>query len=322
MTLIRMQADLQNQGYAAGMAAARAAELDGLTRRIDIKALQNRLISEAVLDERVLTDKDSHPVNPETIERVVQAVGETDSHGMLAAVAVIMAHPERAVPLLKARYREFPAGKGKLDCARILAILGDPTGVPALITAVDAHDGWDQGQALTSQRKTGNTFSELDRLIIALGFSQARQASTPLLSKLGQLTPESELSHYKAMSLALRGYESPAAADLLANLLDRPGFVGHAAVDPFVKRRDASGKEIATIAERFVTSGSDNGANNTNLNRAYKELIVAAMLYRCGDRDGKAETILKQYARDLHGHFARYARWTLGGGPSGAQRGE
>jgi hypothetical protein len=37
------------------------------------------------------------------------------------------------------------------------------------------------------------------------------------------------------------------------------------------------------------------------------------MLYRCGDRRGKAEAILKRYARDVHGHFARYARWTLRG---------
>ena len=120
----------------------------------------------------------------------------------------------------------------------------------------------------------------------------------------------------------MRGYESPAAADLLADLLDRPGFVGHAAIDAIVKRRDASGKEVTTVADRFVTAGSDNGANNTNLNRAYKELIVAAMLYRCGDRDGKAETVLKQYARDLHGHFARYARWILDSGTYGTQREE
>ena len=42
MTLIRMQADLQNQGYAAGMAAAEAARLGGRTRSIDIKALQKK----------------------------------------------------------------------------------------------------------------------------------------------------------------------------------------------------------------------------------------------------------------------------------------
>ena len=47
MTLIRMQADLQNQGYAAGVAAAAAAKAGGHTRSIDIKAVQKKLIAKA-----------------------------------------------------------------------------------------------------------------------------------------------------------------------------------------------------------------------------------------------------------------------------------
>jgi hypothetical protein len=34
-------------------------------------------------------------------------------------------------------------------------------------------------------------------------------------------------------------------------------------------------------------------------------------LYRCGDKDGKAQAILRLYAKDLHGHFASYALRTL-----------
>ena len=324
MTLIRMQADLQNQGYAAGMAAAEAARLGGYTRSIDVKALQGKLIGEGVLDERVRTDEDSYPMKPEAIETAVGMCGgnNTDRGAALSALAVIMAHPEHAIPLLKTRYQDSLAGNVALKYARILAILGDPTGAPALIDAVDAHDGWDRGMALTSQRKTGNLFSDLDRLVIALGSSGAPEASAPLLEKLERLEPESELSHYKAISLALRGHASPAAAESLANLLDRPGFTGHATLDPVLSRQDASGKECATIADRFLTSAKDEQANDANLNRAFKELIVAAMLYRCGDLDGKAETILERYARDIHGHFARYARWTLDKGPFRAQREE
>ena len=50
MTLIRMQADLQNQGYAAGWAAAAAVKAGGHTRDIDIKALQKELVRQGVLD--------------------------------------------------------------------------------------------------------------------------------------------------------------------------------------------------------------------------------------------------------------------------------
>ena len=247
------------------------------------------------------------------IENAVRLCGDNslDQGSALSALAVIMAHPKRAIPLLKTRYHNSSADDAQLNYARILAMLGDPTGVPALIAAVDAYAGWDQGMALTSQRKTGNLFSDLDRLVIALGSSRAPEALAPLLKKLKQLEPESALSHYKAIALALRGNESPVAGDVLVNLLDRPGFIGHATANPVARRQDASGRKVATVADRLVTSPKDEQANDANLNRAFKELIVAAMLYRCGDRNGHAEKILSHYARDIHGHFARYAQWIL-----------
>ena len=306
MTLIRMQADLQNQGYAAGMAAAEAARLGGHTRRIDLKALQARLVREGALDERVLRDIDSFPLDPKEIERAVKVFGSKNDSESLADLAVIVAHPKEATAWLIRRYEESPSGKEKLNYARILAILGDPTGVPALIAAVDANDGWDRGAALTSQRKTGNTFSDLDRLVIALGFSGSAKAVNSLLAKLGQLTPESPLSHYKAISLALWGHHTPAAAGILADLLDQVKFIGQDTTDP-----------PRPLADRLVTVDPDEQANQTNLNRAFKELTVAALLYRCGDRAGKAEAVLNQYAENIHGHFASYARRVLNHRPAG-----
>ena len=118
MTLIRMQADLQNQGYAAGLAAAAAVKAGGHTRNIDIKALQKELIRQGVLDERVLTDKDSHPMSAEEIERAVQAIGDQDDRKVLDALAVVMAHPEQAVPLLKTAYQRSGAGNQQRDYAK------------------------------------------------------------------------------------------------------------------------------------------------------------------------------------------------------------
>ncbi len=198
MTLIRMQADLQNQGYAAGVAAAAAAKLGGHTRSIDIKAVQKTLIAEGVLDERVATDRDSHPRSVEEIRLAVQTLDAQDDSERLTALAVVLAHAEQAIPLLQQRYRELedsvarvsrpvPQGSGEpcheeaeqVLCTRILGILGDPTGVPTLIAAVDAHGKWDKGMALTSQRKTGNLFSDLDRLVIALGLTRAGSGASP-----------------------------------------------------------------------------------------------------------------------------------------------
>lgn len=301
MTLIRMQPDLQNQGYAAGKAAAEAARLGGHTRDIDIKDLQKQLIAENVIDAHVESDTDSYPVSNAQLERAAHSLASEDRSKSLRALAVLVAHPRQAVPLLRARYTESNETDQKLECARILALLGDPTGAPALTAAIDSCEGWDRGAALTSQRNTGNTFSDLDRLVIALGFSGASEAARPLLTKLGQLTPESELSHYKALSLALGHCDVPGAADTLAELLDRVEFLGQA------------GETSEHLADRFVTVGPDDKANKGNLNRAFKELIVATLLYRSGDRQRRAERVLQQYAANVHGHFARYAQWVLAG---------
>lgn len=313
MTLIRMQADLQNQGYAAGIAAAMAAKADGHTRGIDIKSLQKRLIAEGVLENRVYTNRDSYPANIKDIEHAVQTLHSPGSADYLAALALVSAHRQQATPLLKPQYLGAKTSDEQLRFAKILGVFGDPTGVRSLIAAVDAQERWDQGSALTSQRKTGNTFSDLDRLVIALGFSRAPEAMAPLLRKLEQLRPESELSHYKSLFLALWNSPCPAAVKPLSDLLYRPGFRGHATVRAVVRPENAHGDSSAMVADRLITTDGDAPANNTNLNRAMKELLVAAMLYRCASDRGKAEAVLRQYAQDLHGHFACYARVVLDG---------
>jgi hypothetical protein len=74
MTLVRMQPDLQNQGYAAGMAATMAAKLEGRTRKIDIKEVQQQMVREGVLEPRVIYDKDSYPMSKAVIARAVEDV--------------------------------------------------------------------------------------------------------------------------------------------------------------------------------------------------------------------------------------------------------
>jgi hypothetical protein len=266
--------------------------------------VQKELISEGCLDERVAADRDSYPMGAEAIRAAVEAVGTKDGD-MIGPLAVIVAHPQEAVPLLKARHRKVPAGAGRLRTARLLGILGDPTGAPTLIGAIRARERWDRGVPLTSQRKTGNTFSDLDRFVIALGLSRAPEGLEPLIEKLKQLGAGDALSHYKAIAMALRHHPpAPAAAEPLRKLLAQPGFSGHATVQPLVRKGDGT----TGVPDRRVTGGAD-----SSLNKAYKELVVAAMLHRNGDPDGRAAAILEQYARDVHGHFARYARAALAG---------
>jgi hypothetical protein len=47
---------------------------------------------------------------------------------------------------------------------------------------------------------------------------------------------------------------------------------------------------------------------------ALRELALARALYRCGDCDGAAEKVLKQYALDLRGVYALHATAVLKSG--------
>ena len=69
-----MQPDVQNQGYAAGHAAAMAAEGDLGTRDIDVKVLQQHLVDKGSLPSRVLTDTDSYPYSAAEIQEAVNSL--------------------------------------------------------------------------------------------------------------------------------------------------------------------------------------------------------------------------------------------------------
>ncbi|MBN1671285.1 MAG: FAD-dependent oxidoreductase [Kiritimatiellae bacterium] len=283
--VVRMQPDVQNQGYAAGVAAAMAARDNVGTRQIDVRALQRHLVEKGNLPESVLRDEDSYPAPREKLAAAVQRVANG-----YADLSVILAQPEESRPLLRAAYRNASAAADQLVYAHILGMLGDATGASRLIRAVrDAP--WDKGWDYRGMGQFGPSLSPLDSLIIALGRTRDRSGLAPVLEKLGALTPKSAFSHCRAVAVALETLRDPAAAEPLARLLREPGLSGHAFVD------------IATARER--TSGARNDTRTRN--RALRELVLARALYRCGDHDQLGEHTLRQYAHDLRGHFARHA---------------
>lgn len=308
MTLVRMQPDLQNQGYAAGVAAARAAKLGGHTRKVDIKKVQRQMVKEGVLEPKVIQDRDSYPMSESVIARAVEDVKQLSRKNeqsrsraseSMKALAVIMAHSKRTIPLLQKAYEQAAVQNERVNYAKILAILGDNAGVPTLIAEVDAKNEWDEGCPYTSGRDVGNVFSDLDRLIIALGYSRDPRALEPVLRKTDILEPTTVLSHYKAITLALRHLRSRRAIGPLAKLFAKPGFRGHAVTNPVGSEYDA----VGLSARRSFGQ----------LNAAFKELIIAATLYQCGDDKDMGRRILEQYSHDVNGHFARYAQAVLDG---------
>ena len=234
MTLVRMQADLQNQGYAAGTAAAEAARIGGRARAIDIKALQKTLSGEGVLEARVVADKDSFPLGPQDLQRAVTDLEAAEPGARLAAWLQSCRTPSKRFPC-STSLRRLSARRPATNLCHAPRGPRRTGRRAALIAAVDGREAWDRGSALTAQRKTGNTYSELDRLVIALGLSRAPAGLPALLRKLRQLRPESRLSHYKAIAAALWHSRSPEAAKPLAGLLAQPGFGGHATLEPIVR---------------------------------------------------------------------------------------
>jgi flavin-dependent dehydrogenase len=312
MTLTRMQSDLQNQGYAAGLAAALAVQqTGGVIRNIDIKELQASLVEVGCLEKRVLIDRDSFPLDSGKLEDAVKKLenltiqvhqnrGHDDTFPALAAV---IGHPEDSIPLLQAAFQHADAKNARINLARILAFLGDSSGKDILLAAVATTTGWDSGYEFTSHRETHNTFSETDRLVMALGFLRTPAARPLLIKKLTSLDADSDLSHFKAICLALRLNKDKSMTHELLQLLEKPGVSGHA--QPLSYYTAADG--VLKSPRRATTDRQGRNA----LNRKFKEVLVAALLYECGDKNAAGRKTLEAYTQDVNGHFAAYAHFVL-----------
>ena len=315
MTLVRMQPDLQNQGYAVGTAAAMAVlRARGKVRDVDIKALQRELVRKNCLEKRVLENVDSFPLSANTVKEAVKTLeGLTidvhqkpehdDTH---KALAVVISHPQESIPSLRDAYQKSAEPKVKLNYARILAILGDQTGKETLVEAVKKAPNWGKGWDYSNQRKYANTFGPIDRIVIALGFLNSAEVYPPLLEKLDQLTLKSPLSHYKALCLALRMNKDDSLAEPLARFLKEKKLKGHT-------QRLSYYNEQENQKNVYVRQGV-NTKGGSMVNNKFKELLIAALLFECGDYQNQGREILEVYTKDVNGHFAEYAHRVLSNG--------
>ncbi len=297
--LIRMQPDIQNGGYAAGYAAALAAQANVPIRQVDLKALQRHLVEIGNLPESVLTDQDSYPLSD---ERFAQAVTDLKQG---RGAAVIMTDPQRALPLVRQAYQAASSDEDKLIYARTLAVLGDDAGLETLLAKVRSYEQWDEGWNYRGMGQFGAALSELDNLLVALGHAGNVRAVPVIVGKLGQLDAQIAFSHHRAAGLALELIGDRSAAQPLAELLAKPGMTGFAHTD------------VKVAIEKGVPGGTN--AEQTR-RESLRELMLARALYRCGDCDGLGEKILRAYTRDLRGHLARHAAAVLAEGKSRAAR--
>jgi HEAT repeat protein len=142
---IRMQADLENLGGVAALAAAEAARSGRKPRDIDIGVLQERLRHEGVLPEDLPTaNEETRPDLPSLIAAVdgarpLHAYSDMEMgeifEGTIPLVEVCAAGPE-IVPLLE-RALSDAAGLRRIHLAQALAMYGEPSAVPVLIEEIE-----------------------------------------------------------------------------------------------------------------------------------------------------------------------------------------
>ncbi|MHB8864589.1 MAG: FAD-dependent oxidoreductase [Pirellulaceae bacterium] len=290
MPSIRMQADMQNLGYAAGIAAAMTAQTEKSLRAIDVRAMQERLVEMGNLPAEVLAHCDSFPASEQSLAAAIGASFDNLNH-----LAIVLANADAALPRVREAYCHTPSEPARLDYARLLAFLGDDTGLDTLLAALE-RSSWDTGHDIETSGESGSNYSPVDMLILAVGRTGDRRAVEPIVSKARQLEPAAgSLSHFRAVAVALETIGERTAAPALAELLRKPGMTGHA---------------ITTLPEARRKRGEEEkgqGRTVQRINLAVRELVLARALYRCGDERGMAIDILRRYEQDLQGPFARHA---------------
>jgi NADPH-dependent 2,4-dienoyl-CoA reductase/sulfur reductase-like enzyme len=275
---VRMNADLINEGYAAGCVAARAIMTGTTLRSVDLAPVQDHL---AEIGNISAEDRATRCVEtPEPTDAELRTAAEAPAEKQ--HLATLLRAGDRSRPYLQTAFAAEPT----LPVAKALCALGDPSAVPYLTRWLDAQP-LGEGQAYAWDNFL--SVPDVDSVMWLLGVPRDRRAVEPLVRKLQACdTGGTSFSHLRAVSTALGRIGDPAAAAALAEFLNRAGVRGHV---------DVTGDPASLHADSFVKS--------------YLELHLAAALFRCGDHQDLGREILTAYLDDWRGIFVRYAGHVL-----------
>jgi hypothetical protein len=293
LPVIRMQADVQNQGYAAGLLAAQVARTGESLRAVDVKIFQQQLVARGILSTETANDTDSFPL-PDT--DVAAAIAGDLAN--VKEVAILFAHAEAAREGLMRVMRDATDPARRENAALILGLMGIPEAAPHLAELLAAR-GWDEGWNYRGMGQFGESMSRVDALIVALGRCGAPADAAPLVRLCRALDADPAFSHCRALALAAAALRDPGLTRALAELSHRSGIAGHA---------------LTTLSE-ILTDTDDSTVSTRARNLSLRELYIARGLFASGDPGGRGRGMLERYARDLRGHFARHAQAVLEAGP-------
>jgi hypothetical protein len=294
--LMRMQPDLQNQGYALGYIAATAAKDNAPLRKVDIRKVQKHLVQIGNLPASVLTDVDNYE---KLRAKLPEAVKNLPKSKAFDGAYRIFWYPEEGRKLVREAFDAATGKDEKLCYAQVLAVMGDPIGAELLIEKTRSYEKWDKGWNFRGMHQYGSASSPLDRLILALGRSGDKRAVPVIVEKLNQLKFTDDFSHYRACSLALEKLGDPSAAPALAAALKKPNVSG------YVHRS-------IEVAKKWDRADPKTDTGEKSRRDSLLEIGLARALYRLGDQDGLGKSILTDYAEnDLRGHFRKHAKLVL-----------
>jgi len=272
MPLIRMQPDVQNQGYAAGLAAAMSAKNALPLRSIELRSLQKKLIAKAILPESILEETDS-----------IGGISADSSHYELASIFL---DSDKAKAELHAKFEADPAD---VHTAHILAFLGDGIGRDLLKKTL-AGTAWDTGWNYRGMGQFGFSVSPVDSLIFAL--DKVGGAKDEVLAKTKQLTAASEFSHIRTVCMSLIRYPDKDAAPELERMLNEDGVRGFA---------------VKNYADALASNRAE--INDTTIRNAQlRELYLAKALLACDPANPLAARIVADYAGSMQAYYAIFAQ--------------
>ncbi len=291
MPILRMEPDVQNQGYAAGVASAMAVAAGVPVRSINVKDLQRHLADKGIIPFETLDMGDSFPPKDGDFDRAVRTLPK-DYEGL----AVLMSDTTRAIPRLKDAWREARSPDAKLVYAHVLGMMGDRTGEATLLAKFESA-GWDRGWNYRGMSQFMRSVSWIDSYAIALGRARSKAARPALDAKAAALSADMHYSHFRALALAYEGVGDPAGVPHLARLLRLPGVGGHAL---------RAGGAIPPVRNYSNREG------DRERTRVLKELCLARAIYNLGDTaDGLGRRTLEAYAADPRRAYAEHARLVL-----------
>jgi hypothetical protein len=308
----RMQADIENLGGVAALAAALAIRSGCSVRAIDVRTLQQRLVEAGVLPQVVLSRNIRRLPNAGSeLQALVDAISAdhplhaySDMElnepylGRIPLVDALCTGPE-VIPYLEAAH-ETSTGLRRIRLAQALAMVGARAGVPTLIEAIEAEL---QGDTLPNRdshiRHVGfppdqGAAPDVAYLIHALGLACDHRA-LPVWQRVVELlanVPEEQVldrlyNRYYYVSAVCFGAErlgDPAAVPLLQQLHSFAPFRHHVMEE---------GYEPDYFRERL----------------AFLEILIGRALARCGSPDGYV--ILITYLNDARALLAEHAHTEL-----------